>query len=131
MLYIVFVCLFVCLFVWSFSSHSKIFHSFGDVAIVGEALQILTPAGHLLSFEQWRFFSVSYLWWHGPSVCNGHLRGPVTLTPNAESLTLHVLTTGLSWQGFDHPTLRIRVERTNRLRHCRCFILMTTVKYNW
>ena len=32
----------ICLFAWSFSSNSRIFHSFGDVTIVGEELQILT-----------------------------------------------------------------------------------------
>ena len=36
--------LFVCLFVRSFSSQSRIFHSFGDVTITGEGLQILTYA---------------------------------------------------------------------------------------
>ena len=30
------------LFVWSFSSHSRVFHSFGDVTITGKRLQILT-----------------------------------------------------------------------------------------
>ena len=34
------------LYVWSFSSHSRIFHSFGDVIITGEGLQILTYARH-------------------------------------------------------------------------------------
>ena len=34
--------------------------------------------------EQWGFFSVPHLLWHGASVFNGHLRGPVTLTPIAE-----------------------------------------------
>ena len=38
---------FVCLFILSFSSHSRIFHSFGDVTIAGEALQVLTYARHL------------------------------------------------------------------------------------
>ena len=33
--------LFVCLFVWSLSSHSRIFHSYGDI-IAGEGLHILT-----------------------------------------------------------------------------------------
>ena len=37
------ICLFVCLF----SSHSRIFHSYGDVTIDGEGLQILTFAPHL------------------------------------------------------------------------------------
>ena len=35
------------LFVFSFSSHSRIFHSFGDVTIAGAGLQILTCAQHL------------------------------------------------------------------------------------
>ena len=35
------------MFVWGFSSHSKIFHSYGDVTIIGEGLQILTYARHL------------------------------------------------------------------------------------
>ena len=39
------VCL-ICLFVWSSSSHSRIFHSYGDVTITGEGLQILTSAWH-------------------------------------------------------------------------------------
>ena len=43
----VFHCLFVYLFVWSFSSHWRIFHSFVDVTIAGEGLQILTYARQL------------------------------------------------------------------------------------
>ena len=35
----------------------------------------------LISIEQWGFFSVPHLLWHGASVYNGHHRGPVTLTP--------------------------------------------------
>ena len=38
------VCLFVCLFAWGLSSHSRIFHSYRDVTITGEGLQILTFA---------------------------------------------------------------------------------------
>ena len=34
------------LFVWSLSSHSRVFHSYGDVSIAGEGLQILTYARH-------------------------------------------------------------------------------------
>ena len=36
----------ICLFVWGLSSHSRIFHSYGDVTITGEGLQILTYARH-------------------------------------------------------------------------------------
>ena len=35
---------FCLLFVWSFSYHSRIFHSFVDVSTAGEGLQILTDA---------------------------------------------------------------------------------------
>ena len=35
---------FDCLFIWSFSSNSRIFHSYGDVTIASEGLQILTCA---------------------------------------------------------------------------------------
>ena len=45
-----FVCL-LGLFVWSFLSISRIFHSFGDVTITGEGLQILTYTRHSLSSE--------------------------------------------------------------------------------
>ena len=38
------ICLF--LFVWDFSPHSRIVHSYGDVTIAGEGLQILTFARH-------------------------------------------------------------------------------------
>ena len=36
-----------CLFLCGFSSHSRIFHSFGNVTIAGEGLQIWTYARHL------------------------------------------------------------------------------------
>ena len=38
---------FVCLFVGIVSSHSRIFHSYGDVTTTGERFQILTYARHL------------------------------------------------------------------------------------
>ena len=40
-----------CLFVWSLSSHSWLFHSYGDVTISGEGLQILTYARHSWSLS--------------------------------------------------------------------------------
>ena len=49
------------------------------LTITGLGLQILCSA--LMAIEQWGFFSVPFLLWHGASVYNGHLRGPVTLTP--------------------------------------------------
>ena len=79
-----FVC-FVCLFVWDFTSHLRIFHSYGDVTITGEGLQILT-----LFWILWSLSSEGSLACHGASVYNGHLRGPVTLTPVREHLAVEL-----------------------------------------
>ena len=72
----------VCLFVWCFSSHSRTFISFGDW------LKICTYA--LMAIVQSGFFSVPHLLWHGASVYNGHLRGPMTLSPYAERLAVEL-----------------------------------------
>ena len=58
------------------------------------------------------------------SVCNGHLRGPVTLTRVAERLSRGAVTTcfndlDLLQLGFEHSTFRMQGERSNRLRHRR------------
>ena len=49
----------------------------------------------LMAIEQWGFFYVPHLLWRGTSVYNGHLRGPVSLTPIVDrlavELSLHVL----------------------------------------
>ena len=52
-------CLFVCLFVWGLSSRSRIFHSYADVTITDEGLQILTYARH-----SWPLSSEGSLAWH-------------------------------------------------------------------
>ena len=36
----------ICLYAWGFASHSRMFHSYWDVTIAGEGLQILTHARH-------------------------------------------------------------------------------------
>ena len=73
------------------------FSLIGDVTISVEGLQILTYAPHL-----WPLGSEGSLACHtycgtGHPYNNGHLRGPVTLTPNDErfavELSLPVLTT--------------------------------------
>ena len=43
-----------------------------------------------LSDEQWGFFSVPHLLRHGAFDYNGHLRGPMTLTPIAERLAVEL-----------------------------------------
>ena len=41
----------ILLFVWDLLSHSKIFHSYGNVTIAGEGLQILTYARYSWSLS--------------------------------------------------------------------------------
>ena len=43
-----------------------------------------------MDIEQWGFFSVPHLLWHVASIYNGHIRGPVTLTPIAERLVVEL-----------------------------------------
>ena len=44
----------------------------------------------LMAIEQWGFFSLPHLLWRQVSVYNGHLRGPVTLTPIAERMAVEL-----------------------------------------
>ena len=44
----------------------------------------------LMAIEQWGFLNVPQPLRHGPTVYNGHLRGPVTLTPVAERLAVEL-----------------------------------------
>ena len=98
------VCASLMILVWFFvcglSSQSRFFHSYGDVTIVCEGPQILTYARH-----SWPLTSEGYLAFHtccdtghpfimvipeGASVYNGHLRGPLTLTPIAGHLAVEL-----------------------------------------
>ena len=67
-----------------------IFPSFGDVTVADEWLQILTIARRLWPLSRLGFLIVANLVWHGAPVYNGQLRGPVTLTPNAERLAVEL-----------------------------------------
>ena len=98
------------LFVRSFSSHSKrIFIS------------------ELMAIEQ-GFFTVLYFLWHGIFVNNGHFKGPVTLTPNAERLAMEPP----NYLGLFRsvaarirtPTFRLRGKRSYRLLQCSACLLM-------
>ena len=77
---------FVCLFVWSLQSHSRIFHSHGDVTIASEGLKIQTYVRHSWQLSSEGSLACQNLLQHGPTVYNGHLRGTVTHTPVAERL---------------------------------------------
>ena len=45
----------------------------------------------IMAIEQWKFISIPHLLWHGASVYNAHLRGPVTLKPVDERLAVELL----------------------------------------
>ena len=48
------------------------------------------PYSALMTIEQWEFFRLTHLLWHGASVYNDHLRRPVTLEPIAERLAVEL-----------------------------------------
>ena len=74
----------------------------------------------IMDIEQWGFFSVPHLLWHGTSVYNGNLQGPVTLTPIAKrlavELSLPVFTTNFC-RGRNSNTQHSASEAT-ALAHC-------------
>ena len=89
-----FVCVCTC------SSHLRKFYSFGDFTIIGEELHILTYTPHSWPWSiEGSLTYVPHLPWHGASVYNGHLRGPVTLTPVAEYLAVELSLPVLRWYG--------------------------------
>ena len=113
------------LFVWGFSSHSRIVHSYGKNHHYRWRAANFDRCSALMAIEQYGFFSVPHVLWHGSSVYYGHLRGPVTLTPITKRLavdqSLPVLRLCLSRLGFKHPTFRLLCERSNQLRKRRGF----------
>ena len=82
------VCLFVCLF-RGFSPTREFFTHIEPSPLPVKAANF-DICSVLMAIEQWEFFSVPHLLWHGPSVYTGHLRGPVTLTPIAERLAVEL-----------------------------------------
>ena len=97
------VCLFVCLFVClGFSSHSRIFHSYGDfVTITGERLQVLTYARHSWPSNSW---GIAY---HA----NCDTVHPFIMTISEDPCYLHLL------QG-ENPDLSNAMRTLYQLSHC-------------
>ena len=60
----------------------------------------------LMAIEQWGFFNVPHLLWHGPTLYNDHLRCSVTLTPcrvfGSGALTTCLNNLNLSRPGIGH-----------------------------
>ena len=119
------VCLFGFVFFWGggLSSHSR------NSSLIWRRHHYRWRAANfylfsaLMAIEQWRFFSVPHLLWHGASVYNGHIRGPVTLTYcrafSSGAVTSCFYDLGLSRLGFENPTFRLRGQRSNPVRHRR------------
>ena len=56
-----------------------------------------------------RFLSVPHLLWHGTSIYNYHLWGPVTLTAfGSGAVTTCFCNLGMPWLGFEHPTFHMQ-----------------------
>ena len=68
----------------------EFFHSFGDVPIAGEGLLILTYARHLLPLSSEGSVACHTYCDVGHLFYTGHLRGPMTLIPNAERLAVEL-----------------------------------------
>ena len=99
------VCLFICLFarrscpIENFSLMWRGHHYCWRAAN-------FYPFSTHMAIEQSQFSSVPHLLWHRPAVYNGHLRGPVTLTPVAKHLAVETgfNDVGLSRNIKVHPT---------------------------
>ena len=112
---------FLFLFVWGLSSHSRIFHSYGNVTITGGGLKILTYAWH-----SWPLSSEGSLACH--TYCDtGHPF--IRSSPKARdthtfcrAFSSGVVTTCfydlcMSRLGFEQPLANFRL-RANALTHC-------------
>jgi hypothetical protein len=51
--------------IYGFTSHSRMYHLYGDVTITGEGLQSLGLCSALRAFEKEGIFIVPHLLWHG------------------------------------------------------------------
>ena len=73
----------------------------------------------LMASEQWGFFNVPYLLWHGASIYNGHLRRSVDTHTYCQAFSRRAVNTcfydlGMSLLGFEHPTFCLGGKRFNR-----------------
>ena len=101
------VYLFVCLFAVSHQSRDHHYRRRASNFVLYSAL---------MTIEHWAFLSVPHLLWHGISVYNSHIWGPMTLTPVvehlAEELSLPDLTNKSVATVGRTPISRMRGERS-------------------
>ena len=78
------------MFVLVFSSYSRLFSLIWRRQYYRWRALNLDIFSELMAIQQWEFFNVPHLLWHGASFYNGHLRGHMTLTLNAERLAVEL-----------------------------------------
>ena len=113
---------YICLFVLDFTSHSKIFHSYGGITIAVEGLQILTYAQHL-----WPFSSEVSLTCY--THCDTGL--PFIMVISEDPWHSHLLPS--AWQWSYHYLFFVIGDRTPNLPHARLtlyFYAIAAVLYN-
>ena len=102
--------------VWCFSSRLRIFHSYGDVTIDGEGLQILNYTRHSLPLSSGGSFTCHTYGDTGHPFLRSSPRTRDIRTRcrafGSGTVTTCFSDLGLSRPGFEHPTFRLRGERS-------------------
>ena len=126
----IFLCFFVFVLVlcFGFSFHSRNFHSYGDVTIAGEGLQILTYARHSWQLSSaWEFFCVPHLitaTWGKPH--------PFIMVISEDQWHSHLLLS--VWQRKCHYLFCRNLDSStlassNSMRHCRGGVFWSIMEF--
>ena len=81
------ICLFLC---WFFRPTREYFTRMETSPLPVKGCKYFDICSATMIMEHWAFVSVPHLLWHRSSGYNGHLWGPVTLTPFAECLVVEL-----------------------------------------
>jgi hypothetical protein len=73
------------LIIYGFTSHSRIFHLYGEVTITGKGLKNLSLCATLRAFQHGGIFIVPHLLWHRASVFPVSSKGPPHLIASYNS----------------------------------------------
>ena len=80
----------------------------------------------VMAIEQWGFFRVRHLLWHGSSVYKVHLRIPVTPTANAEHLAVKLCNSfegHVRWYvNINHSDIGLQINENGRLSKKMCWL---------
>ena len=116
-MYLLFVCLFVCV---------EFFIPLENFSLIWRRHHCRWRAANfdlcsaLMAIEQWELFNMAHPLRQGPTVYNGHLRGPVTLTLVAErlpvELSLPVFTTVCRDRGSNIDPRRMLMYLQNKIK---------------